>query len=174
MKEPVIERRAFLLLGCAFLNRKLLELRRQREDRFVSLSAGSARARVLCRRRLRVLSRSSGEPMQKAGRGSLLPSVCHVHLMFAPALSRRPLSRASRPFIGPTRKARSGSRAVDRDRLKWAESGPTGVASGRIGVRAIAVITVGARNRVHRPILPRRLEVMGGSRGSPPRKPLIV
>ena len=34
----------------------------------------------------------------------------------------------------------------------WAESAPTGVASGRTGVRAIAAIPYRARNRLHRPL----------------------
>src|SRR5271166_1530308 len=36
-------------------------------------------------------------------------------------------------------------------RLNWAESAPTEVASGRTGVRGIAVIRLRARNRLHRP-----------------------
>jgi hypothetical protein len=40
--------------------------------------------------------------------------------------------------------------AVDRDRLKWAESAPTEVASGRAGERAKAVMSIASANRVHR------------------------
>jgi hypothetical protein len=35
---------------------------------------------------------------------------------------------------GPNGNARSGSMAVDRDRLKWAESGPTVVAYGTLPI----------------------------------------
>jgi hypothetical protein len=42
-----------------------------------------------------------------------------------------------------------GIRSIRRQR--WAESAPTEVASGRIGVRAIAVIPLRARNRLRRP-----------------------
>jgi len=43
-------------------------------------------------------------------------------------------------------KGSSGSMAVDRDRLKWAESVPTGVASGTTGVRAKAAIPLQAKS----------------------------
>ena len=36
-------------------------------------------------------------------------------------------------------------------RLNWAESAPTKVASGRTGIRAIAVVPLHARSRLHRP-----------------------
>ncbi len=36
-------------------------------------------------------------------------------------------------------------------RLNWAGSGPTGIVSGRAGVRAKAVIPLQARNTLHRP-----------------------
>ena len=48
-----------------------------------------------------------------------------------------------------------GSRAVsgqaNNDRLKRADCGPTGCASGKTGVRAIAVLPSRARNSLHRP-----------------------
>jgi hypothetical protein len=44
-----------------------------------------------------------------------------------------------------------GSMAVDCDRLKWAETGPTWYASERTAVRATAAVPLGARNRAHRP-----------------------
>ena len=40
---------------------------------------------------------------------------------------------------------------LDRDRLNWAESEPTGVVSGRTGVRAKAVFPSRARNSLHHP-----------------------
>ena len=51
------------------------------------------------------------------------------------ALSRRLLSRAYGPFMGPILKGRKGSMAVDRDRLKRAESGPPSGGQGRLGIR---------------------------------------
>ena len=40
--------------------------------------------------------------------------------------------------------------AVDRERLKWADSGPSGTAWRRTGVRAIADVQLRARRRLHR------------------------
>jgi hypothetical protein len=47
--------------------------------------------------------------------------------------------------------SRATSRCGDKRRLR-AESAPIGVASGRTGVRALAVVPMRARNRLHRPI----------------------
>ncbi len=76
-----------------------------------------------------------------------------------------PLLCASRPFMGPIRNGSKGSMAVDRDRLKWADSGhfyigaTTG--SGSAGTRWAAV-SIRLRSNARRVVtsvrpLPKRL-----------------
>jgi hypothetical protein len=72
---------------------------------------------------------------------------------FAAPSGERPLVAHLRRLGGVSNRRKEDTAGAGLGRLSWAESAPTGVASGRTGVRAVAVIPLCARNGLNRSVV---------------------
>jgi hypothetical protein len=80
--------------------------------------------------------------------------LCRSHrrpLSAQPEMARMPVARVEVQRPEGPESTLSGHNDPGLGRLDWAESTPTGVASGRTGVHGRAAIPLRSRNRLHRP-----------------------